>query len=92
MLSTQSFTCLTSCVNVAGFCLQPSSFLLLQLIGGLADEKIRWAESVKGFDSMLVNVIGDVMMSAGVVAYLGAFTVSPQSHIHQELLRMYYSL
>ena len=26
---------------------------------------------------MLVNVIGDVMMSAGVVAYLGAFTVSP---------------
>ena len=25
---------------------------------------------------MLINVIGDVMMSAGVVAYLGAFTVS----------------
>ena len=25
---------------------------------------------------MLVNVIGDVMMTAGVVAYLGAFTVS----------------
>ena len=24
---------------------------------------------------MLVNVIGDVMMTAGVVAYLGAFTV-----------------
>lgn len=48
----------------------------LQLIGGLADEKIRWAESVKIFDKMLVNVIGDVMMTAGVVAYLGAFTVS----------------
>ena len=28
---------------------------------------------------MLVNVIGDVMMSAGVVAYLGAFTVSPHA-------------
>ena len=27
------------------------------------------------FDKMLVNVIGDVMMSAGVVTYLGAFTV-----------------
>ena len=31
---------------------------------------------MQGFDKMLVNVIGDVMMSAGVVAYLGAFTVS----------------
>lgn len=51
-----------------------------QLIGGLADEKIRWAESVQGFDEMLVNVIGDVMMSAGVVAYLGAFTVSINWH------------
>lgn len=28
------------------------------------------------FNAQLVNVIGDVMMSAGVVAYLGAFTVS----------------
>ncbi len=28
------------------------------------------------FNKLLVNVIGDVMMSAGVVAYLGAFTVS----------------
>ena len=47
-----------------------------QLIGGLADEKIRWAESVDMFNKLLVNAIGDVMMSAGVVAYLGAFTVS----------------
>ena len=37
---------------------------------------MRWAESVETFDKLLVNVIGDVMMSAGVVAYLGAFTVS----------------
>ena len=28
-----------------------------------------------GFNNLLVNVIGDVMVSAGVVAYLGAFTV-----------------
>ena len=31
---------------------------------------------MEGFNKMLVNIIGDVMMSAGVVAYLGAFTVS----------------
>ena len=49
---------------------------ITQLIGGLADEKIRWKESVDNFDKLLVNVIGDVMMCAGVVAYLGSFTVS----------------
>ena len=50
--------------------------LPLQLIGGLADEKVRWAESVSTADTMLVNVVGDVMVASGAVAYLGAFTVS----------------
>ncbi|XP_065895241.1 dynein axonemal heavy chain 1-like isoform X2 [Dysidea avara] len=45
-----------------------------KLIGGLADEKVRWGESVANFDVQLTNVIGDVMVSAGVVAYQGAFT------------------
>ena len=53
-----------------------------QLIGGLADEKVRWAESVSTFDAMLVNMIGDVMVSAGVVAYLGPFTVSSENLVH----------
>ena len=47
-----------------------------QLIGGLADEKDRWRDSVSGFDSKLVNIVGDVMVAAGAVAYLGPFTVS----------------
>ena len=50
---------------------------MMQLIGGLADEKVRWAESVKASDKMLVNIIGDVMVASGAVSYLGAFTVSP---------------
>ena len=49
---------------------------LSQLIGGLADEKIRWAELVTDADERLVNITGDVVISAGCVAYLGAFTVS----------------
>ena len=48
----------------------------MQLIGGLSDEKVRWAESVDSNNKLLCNVIGDVMMSAGVLSYLGAFTVS----------------
>ena len=41
----------------------------LKLIGGLANEKVRWAESVAPFNSMLVNMVGGMMVSAGVVAY-----------------------
>ena len=46
-----------------------------KLINGLADEKIRWHDTVTSLDHMIANIIGDVMVSAGFVAYLGAFTV-----------------
>jgi len=49
------------------------------LISGHADEKAHWAESVAHINSMLVNMVGDVMVSAGVVTYLGPFTVSENS-------------
>lgn len=48
---------------------------MFQLIGGLADEKERWKESVEKLDSIINNYVGDVMISAGYVAYLGPFTV-----------------
>jgi len=46
------------------------------LIGGLADEKDRWLESVEELEKVLSNILGDVLLSAGCVAYLGSFTVS----------------
>jgi len=46
------------------------------LIGGLSDEKVRWHESVLAMDGQIVNIVGDVMISSGVIAYLGTFTVS----------------
>lgn len=45
-----------------------------KLIGGLGDEKVRWHESVLSFDGQIVNIVGDVMISSGVIAYLGTFT------------------
>ena len=51
-------------------------FLIVKLIGGLVDEKGRWQESVAEFDGQIINVVGDVMISSGVIAYLGSFTVS----------------
>ncbi|XP_065194434.1 dynein axonemal heavy chain 1-like [Sycon ciliatum] len=45
-----------------------------KLIGGLADEKDRWADSVENLNAMLINIVGDVLVAAGAVAYLGPFT------------------
>jgi len=46
-----------------------------QLINGLSGEKSRWSQTALDLQSTLDNAIGDVLLSAGVVAYLGAFTV-----------------
>lgn len=45
-----------------------------KLINGLGGEKVRWADSIARDDKLLVNVVGDIVVSAGTVAYLGPFT------------------
>ncbi|XP_048343305.1 LOW QUALITY PROTEIN: dynein axonemal heavy chain 1 [Sphaerodactylus townsendi] len=45
-----------------------------KLINGLADERVRWQETVQNLDYMINNISGDVLVSAGFIAYLGAFT------------------
>nr|XP_023655546.1 dynein heavy chain 1, axonemal [Paramormyrops kingsleyae] len=45
-----------------------------KLIGGLADEKVRWRETVENLEYMVENVSGDVLLAAGYIAYLGPFT------------------
>ncbi|XP_008197222.2 dynein axonemal heavy chain 3 [Tribolium castaneum] len=54
-----------------------------KLIGGLGGEKSRWSQTAKDLGGLLGNVIGDVILSAGAVAYLGAFTVD----FRNELIR-----
>ncbi|XP_050466815.1 dynein axonemal heavy chain 3 isoform X2 [Cataglyphis hispanica] len=46
-----------------------------KLLGGLSGEKNRWSEAANKLGASLYNVIGDVLLSSGMVAYLGAFTV-----------------
>eukprot|EP00614_Pseudopedinella_elastica_P018404 CAMPEP_0172648382 /NCGR_PEP_ID=MMETSP1068-20121228/241239_1 /TAXON_ID=35684 /ORGANISM="Pseudopedinella elastica, Strain CCMP716" /LENGTH=2530 /DNA_ID=CAMNT_0013462701 /DNA_START=4 /DNA_END=7593 /DNA_ORIENTATION=- len=45
-----------------------------QLIGGLGGEKTRWEQFVQDLGVTFSNLTGDVMVSAGVMAYLGPFT------------------
>ena len=45
-----------------------------KLIGGLGGEKDRWNKAATELGIQFDNLTGDVLISAGVVAYLGAFT------------------
>ncbi|XP_068019795.1 dynein axonemal heavy chain 12 isoform X1 [Melanerpes formicivorus] len=45
-----------------------------KLIGGLGGEKSRWSKAANDLQDVYDNLTGDVLVSAGVIAYLGAFT------------------
>ncbi|XP_035775701.1 dynein heavy chain 3, axonemal-like [Anopheles albimanus] len=54
-----------------------------QLIGGLGGEKRRWSECATNLHQSLSNVVGDVLLAAGCVAYLGCFSTEFRSRIVQ---------
>ena len=45
-----------------------------QLLGALGGEKDRWNQVANDLGERYINLTGDVLISAAVVAYLGAFT------------------
>ena len=45
-----------------------------QLINGLGGEKTRWTELSQVLKVKYENVTGDIVLSSGVIAYLGCFT------------------
>jgi dynein heavy chain len=45
-----------------------------KLIGGLGGEKTRWTQAANNLQIVYDNLLGDVLVSAGVIGYLGAFT------------------
>ncbi|XP_035245196.1 dynein heavy chain 1, axonemal isoform X1 [Anguilla anguilla] len=63
-----------------------------KLIGGLAGEKVRWAETVEELDYMVNNVSGDVLLAAGYVAYLGPFTGEYRADMAKEWLQRFKEL
>lgn len=54
-----------------------------QLIGGLGGEKNRWSENAANLHKSLGNVVGDVLLGAGCIAYLGYFS----TEFRHEILR-----
>ena len=55
-----------------------------KLISGLGGEKIRWGESVQELTIAFDAVVGDVLVAAGGIAYLGPFTAFYRSELTQE--------
>ncbi|CAK8689424.1 unnamed protein product [Clavelina lepadiformis] len=47
-----------------------------KLIGGLGGEKTRWTQAAEDLQIQYDNLTGDVLISSGVIAYLGAFTAA----------------
>uniref|UniRef100_H3ANA7 AAA+ ATPase domain-containing protein n=1 Tax=Latimeria chalumnae TaxID=7897 RepID=H3ANA7_LATCH len=54
-----------------------------KLISGLGGEKERWTAVTEQLEDTYQNIVGDVLLSAGVVAYLGPFT----PEFRQEILK-----
>ena len=55
-----------------------------KLLSGLGGEKSRWSEKAIALGNSLGNVIGDILLASGIVAYLGAFTVVYRDSIVQD--------
>ncbi|XP_043266980.1 dynein axonemal heavy chain 6 [Venturia canescens] len=58
-----------------------------RLTAALSDEQIRWKELIKGFEERIINLTGDILVAAGCLAYLGAFT----NNYREELLERWLS-
>eukprot|EP00959_Pyramimonas_sp_CCMP1952_P166871 3487616-Pyramimonas_sp.AAC.1 len=46
-----------------------------KLISGLGGEKVRWTEVANNLSHDYTNLTGDIMLSSGYIAYMGAFTL-----------------
>ena len=47
--------------------------MFLRLVGGLASEKVRWAESVQKFKEEEKTLAGDVLLTSSYLSYVGCF-------------------
>ncbi|KAJ8047551.1 Dynein heavy chain 3, axonemal [Holothuria leucospilota] len=59
-----------------------------KLIAGLGGEKDRWLQLVDELGESYINIVGNVLLSSAVVAYLGPFTTD----FRQDCLRDWYEL
>lgn len=52
-----------------------------KLVGGLGGEETRWKETVEVLKDAYVNILGDVIVSAATISYLGPFTADFRTNL-----------
>jgi len=52
-----------------------------KLVGGLGGEETRWKETVEVLKDAYVNILGDVIVSAATISYLGPFTAEFRTNL-----------
>ncbi|ESO83512.1 hypothetical protein LOTGIDRAFT_133247 [Lottia gigantea] len=70
--------------KTTGLRLQRASLLIKALDG----EKVRWADSVKTLDFKLEGLVGDTLVGAAAVSYLGAFTATYRKQLVKTWVEM----
>ena len=56
--------------------------------GGLGGERSRWTQLALELGQRYTRVTGDILLSSGVVAYLGAFTVTYRQRCIEEWMQL----
>lgn len=64
--------------------LQDQLNLANRLVGGLADENTRWKQNVTTFKEERITMIGDALVSAAFVSYIGPFNAPFRFRLWQE--------
>ncbi len=59
-----------------------------KLVVGLADESKRWTQTVKVLEVDLVNLIGNIILAAGFISYVGTFTAKYREHLLKEWMNV----
>lgn len=54
------------------------------LISGIGNETGRWKENISVIEQQIRNLIGDILLAAGMITYLGPFTKDFRSHLLHE--------
>jgi len=65
--------------------LESKQQLALRLINGLADENVRWANSITELNEKLNTYIGDSLLAAAFISYIGAFSYTFRQYLWQEI-------
>ena len=66
---------------------QEKANLAERLVGGLSEERVRWAKTIEELQEKSTLLIGDVLLSAAFVSYIGPFSKPFRYSIMEQELR-----